>query len=179
MVEDVLTPLAGRTRFDQVFRGLRAHLLDILPTRPEEISPTQRFDQLIPRVERQRVWQEFREAGFAVPPLRLPSQVFLVVAFVILAPVAVLVLLLSWSFVFALVELSILAQRVTRPLAIELPFHTVQEAVLYLTPFRREDYRAGLWPREAIALKVRVLFAEAAGRPLESVREETRVSDLG
>jgi hypothetical protein len=179
MVEDVLTALGGRTRFDQVFQGLRARLLEVLPARPEEVSPTQRHDQLIPRLDRRRVWQELREAGFALPPLRLPSQVFLAAAFVVLAPVAILVLLLNWSFVFALVELSIWARRVTRPLAIELPLQTVQEAVLYLTPIRRADYHAGLWPPEAIALKVRALIAEAAGRPLESVQAETRISDLG
>ena len=153
---------------------------DIVPARPEQIVPTQGLDELIPPVERRRVWQELSDAGLTLAPLSLPSRIFLEAACVVLAPVALLVLLVNWSFVCTAVELYIWAQRVTRPLATQVPAgcKTVQEAVLHLTPFRREDYEAGLWPREAIALKVRLLCAKVTGLPLESVKDETRLTDL-
>jgi hypothetical protein len=180
MAKDLLTPLARRTRFGEVYQVLQAGLSDIVPAPPEQITPTQRLDELVPQVERRRVWQELSDAGLALPPLGLPSRIFFGAACVVLAPVALLVLLVNWSFVFTAVELYIWARRVTRPLATQVPAgcETVQEAVLHLTPFRREDYNAGLWPREAIALKVRSICARVAGLPVESVKEDTRWIDL-
>ena len=55
---------------------------------------------------------------------------------------------------------------------------TLQEAALQLTPFRKEDYQAGLWPHEDIAGKVRLVICEAIGMPFEAVKEESRLSEL-
>jgi hypothetical protein len=49
---------------------------------------------------------------------------------------------------------------------------------LTVTPFTHEDFKAGLWPREEIAAKVRLLVAKAAGLPVDSVTEETSFCDL-
>jgi hypothetical protein len=177
-MDDILTPLARRTRFGEVYQSLREQLEEIVPDRTQEITPTQRFDQLIPLAERRRVWQQLQQVGFVLPPLRLPSRVVLASTCIVLAPVALLVLLINWSFAFTAVELYIWARRITRPMAVEVPAgcQTVQEAVLQLTPFRRQDYMAGLWPREAIALRVRMLFARAAGVPLQVRRGPQQLS---
>jgi len=100
----------------------------------------------------------------------------------VLVPVIMLACILrNWSILLSLAELSVLARRVTRPWAVQPPVacETVREATLHLTPFTREDYQAGLWPREEVAAKVRWIVSRAVGVPFESVTDETQFLDLG
>ena len=68
----------------------------------------------------------------------------------------------------------------TRPLAVKPPIacETVHEAVLRLTPFRREDYQAGLRPREELAAKVRLIISEATGVPFAEIHQIHRPDGL-
>ena len=76
--------------------------------------------------------------------------------------------------------LGLLARKVTRPLTIHPPIgcETMQEAALHLTPFRHEDYKAGLWPREDIAARVRWILARELHIPFEAITEKTSLADL-
>jgi len=64
-----------------------------------------------------------------------------------------------------------LSYRLTRPLAVHPPVYceTVLEAALYLTPFKQVDFKAGLWPQEEIAAKVRMIIACSAGVRFQDV----------
>jgi hypothetical protein len=172
--------LANNSKTNRTFHYLREKLLEIYPIQVDELTSSARFDRLIAADERRRVWQKLREAGFDLPELTLSSRVFLAAALIVMAPVALLAYFLNWTVVLSLAELGLLARKVTRPLAIYPPIgcETVQEAVLHLTPFRQEDYKAGLWPREDIAAKVRWITARAAGLPFETVTNETRLLDI-
>ena len=93
--------------------------------------------------------------------------------------------MLAWLFnspIFglAIFPFALLSWLMSRPLAVRTPdgCQTVREAVLQATPFRREDYQAGLWPRSDISAKVRLLFAEIAGVPFESVTEDSPLAEL-
>jgi hypothetical protein len=164
----------------RTFQQLSERLLEILPARPEEMTPSARFDELIPPNDRRRVWEQLRDTGFDLPQLTLSGRGFLAAAFIVLAPVALLAYLFDWSFVFSVAELGILARKITRPLAIHPPIgcETMQEAALQLTPFRHEDYKAGLWPREDIAAKVRWVVSYSLRMPFEEVTEETSLANL-
>jgi hypothetical protein len=168
------------SKTQRTFRQLQEKLLEILPARPEEITPAARFDTLIPPEDRRHTWHQLHEAGFDLPPLMLSSRVFLAAAFIVLAPVALLAHFFSWSFVFSVAELGLLAHKVTRPLAIHPPIgcETMQEAALQLTPFRQEDYKAGLWPREDIAAKVQLIVARELGIQFEAITAETSLANL-
>jgi len=54
----------------------------------------------------------------------------------------------------------------------------VREAVLHLTPFRRQDYERGFWTSEEIAAKVRLIVARATGTPFPLVTNDTRLDTL-
>src|SRR5262249_42521581 len=149
--------MATKSKTTQTLHQLQEKLLEILPTLPEEITPSARFGMLIPPADRRRTWQQLQDAGFDLPQLTLSTRLFLTAAFIVLTPVALLAYFVSWSFLFSVAELGLIAHKVTRPLAIHPPIgcETMQEAALHLTPFRKEDYEAGLWSHEEIAAKVR------------------------
>jgi len=166
----------GRT-----FTRLRASLADLVPAPVASISYSSSFATMIRPWSRRRVWQQLRTAGFALPGLTLSGPVFILVAAVVMFPAWLIVLTVKgWTALFSLAELVLLSHKVTRPLAIHPPLgcETVHEAVLELTPFRHEDYQAGLWPPEEITAKVRQMVAEVAGVSFEEIRPETRLCEL-
>jgi hypothetical protein len=159
---------------------IRFALSEILDIPEEEILPSSRFDAIIERPIRRQVWEVLRAWNLPLPPLGLTSGAFLGVAFVVLAPLALLAFLVHWSVLLSLAEISMLARWVTRPWAVHPPddCQTIREAAISITPFRLDDYRAGLWPREEIAAKVRMLVARTACVPLSSVKDDSRLMDL-
>jgi hypothetical protein len=179
MAEGFVT-MASDSMTNRTFRKLCGGLARILPEAPSEMSLADRIDQLIPYRERRRVWCDLREAGFGLPGLCLSGPLRLAVTLLVLAPVASLTYLFGWIGALHVLEFGKLAYWITRPWAVHPPIgcETVQEAVLHLTPFRQEDYAAGLWPREDIAAKVRWMFCQAAGRSFETVTEKTVIADL-
>jgi len=112
--------------------------------------------------------------------LTLSGRKFLAVAVLVVAPLALLGYFLGWWHLLSLPELGLLARKIVGPMAICPPIgcETLQEAALQLTPFRQEDYQAGLWPHEDIVGKVRLIISKNIGMPFEAIREEGRFSDL-
>jgi hypothetical protein len=164
-----------------VFYRLRRDLVELLPIARPRIRPETRFVDIIPRRDRRRVWRELQSRGYRLPALQLPGYLILWGTLsVVIRSAAV-----AWLFknpLFAAVGLpfAILTWFLARPLAVRpsLGCETIREAVLHVTPFRRVDYEAGLWPRADISAKVRLIIACAAGVPFDRVREDTRFTDL-
>lgn len=169
------------SRTDQTYSQLREELVEVIGLTGSDVQQSDRFQAIVPPRDRRQVWRKLRDDGFELPGLVLSSRVLLFVTICVLAPVLVLyVVVKNWTAFFSLGELGFLARRLTRPWAIHPPVgcETVREAVLHLTPFSQEDYEAGLWPREDIADKVRLIVARATGTPFDSVTEETRLDDI-
>jgi hypothetical protein len=159
-------------------REFRRALQQVVPSIGAEISLSARLDSLVPSSERRRAWQELQAAGWELPELQRRTGVFAISALLVFAPVVLLALSLrTWSVVLSLIELSWVAHRLTRPLAVHPPIgcETVRELVLGWTPFRHEDYRAGLWPQEEIAAKVRLIISRAAGVPFADIKNDTKL----
>jgi hypothetical protein len=168
-------------RTQQTFREFKQALERIVPSAGPEISPNDRLDAIVAKEQRQRVWQELRAAGWELPELVRSAGVVFLAALLISAAVAFVALFLrTWSALLVLLDWSWLARKLTQPLAVHPPVacETVREAVLHLTPFRREDYQAGLWPREELAAKVRLIISKAAGVPFAQIRDDSKLCDL-
>jgi hypothetical protein len=178
---DSETSARPKTKPEMVFQEFEHELRKLMSSPGQNLQISDRIEAIIPAEERRRVWRDLQEAGFDLPELTLSGLVFHVAAVVVLGPVLLLVLSLrKWSLLLCLVELSLLARRLTRPLAIYPPYgcQTVQQLVLHLSRFRREDYKAGLWTREEVSAKVRQIFAEHAGVPVESIMDDTPIAKL-
>lgn len=168
------------SRITQTHRRFQQELAALCALPEHEINPNQSLEALIPKGQRRQVWKQLQEAGLDLPDLVLSNKIFWVATAAVLAPVLLLVSLLSWTCAFSLIELIMTARRVTRPLAVYPPAgcQSVQEAVLRLTRFHMSDYRNGLWSKEDIAIKVRSIISYSLGLPLEKVTPQTRLLDL-
>lgn len=164
----------------RTMRRLQAKLSELVGLPPAEFAPTKKLETLISRQERRRVWTELAAVGYPLPALGLSAPVFWIASIFVLGPLLVLVFLVkTWAVVLSLPELALLVHKITRRLAIHPPMNlTVYEAALGLTPFRREDYDAGLWPAEDVAEKVRFVISISTGRAFDSIRAEDRIVDL-
>ena len=159
---------------------LQAKLSETIALSPADIAPTKQLETLILPKERSRVWRELADAGLRLPSLKLSPPVFWTLTVFVLTPLLLLAFVLkTWAIFFSLPELSLLLHKLTRRFAIHPPKHlTVYEAALSLTPFRHEDYKAGLWPAEDIADKVRLVIAVSTGAPFDSLCGKTRIAEL-
>jgi hypothetical protein len=181
---NVLRPCASRgvePITHRTFREFKGALKQVALIEGRDISLSDRLHSIVPSSERRRVWQELREAGWELPGLMRSPSVVTVAALMVLAPVLLLVLSLrTWCVLLSLIELSWVAHKLTRPLAIHPPAgcETVREAVLHLTPFRHEDYRAGRWPHDDIADKVRQIISAATGVPFAKIKDDSKLVDL-
>jgi len=158
--------------------ALQSQLHELVPTARATIVNSDRLEDIIPLPDRRVAWQALRAAGFPLPALRLSWRVLMISVAIVLGPV--LLMALAWqraSICLAVVELGILAYRLTRPLATHAPAscETVREAVLHLTPFEIADYRAGLWPREDVRDKVRLIIARGSGVRFQDVFDDSRL----
>jgi hypothetical protein len=160
---------------------LQAELATTLGLSVDEVAFTEPFAALVPPSERRRVWQELRQAGFALPELCLSQLLFWAAAVLVLIPAGLLVGFLSWAYAMSTIKFAYVVHKLTLPGAIYPPIgcETLQEAALHLTPFKMEDYRAGLWPDEAIAAKVRWILSCNLDVPFGSITDKTRLEDLG
>jgi hypothetical protein len=99
----------------------------------------------------------------------------------VLAPLGLLILALrTWFAILSIVELTFLAYKLTRPLAIHPPqcCTTVGQAALCLRNIRTPDGRVVGWTREEIAERVRMMIAEVAGLPIQQMTDDTNLIDL-
>jgi hypothetical protein len=159
--------------------ALRGHLQELLSLSRTNIKPTDRLEDLIPLRDRRQVWQDLQAAGFNLPGLGLSKRVLLVALALVVGPVLLLALALrTASVVLSMIELGVLSYRLTRPLAVHPPVYceTVPEAALYSTPFKMTDYKAGLWPPEEIAAKVRLIIAQAAGVRFQDASDDSCIA---
>ena len=108
-------------------------------------------------------------------------MVFWTAAALVVTPLGLLVLALrTWFAMLSIVELSFLAYKLTRPLAIHPPLscRTVGQAALCLRKIRTPDGRVVGWTREEIAERVRMLIADSLGLPIQELSENARFIDL-
>jgi hypothetical protein len=185
------------TKVDMTFQEFQRKLRELLPLSQKEFRMSDRIEDIITPQERRRIWQELRVAGYDLPELNLPlsqipqgTGIYCLLVFgavlVLGLPLLFLVLiakLLPFAFlkrIQALLIDWIFPGNPDNPLAIHAPVgcETVEEAVLQLTPFRVEDYKAGLWPRETLAAKVRQIVATSSGVSFQAIQSETRWGDL-
>ena len=164
-----------------LFARFQRELLELVPVAPERVRPDARFEEIIPRNVRRKVWHQLGRRGFQLPALGLSTRLRWISFFLVLARSAAL----AWLFqhaVFALAALpfALVTRWLIRPLAVYPPpaYQTVWDAIIRVTPFRRVDYEAGLWRREDIATKVRAIIADLIGLSLDKVREDSRIVDL-
>ena len=179
--ETVDTPREMETRTQMTFRQFQRAWNQIAPLPYREISLDDRMDAIVLWNQRRHVWNELRNAGWDLPELQRPKWMVLLLTLTVSSIAGMLAWSVHlWSALVAMVDLSWTAHKFTRPLAVFPPIacETVREAVLRSTPFRHEDCQAGLWPREDIAAKVRLILSESTGVPFAEIREDTRLTDL-
>jgi len=170
-----------KTKPEMVLQELEGELRNLLPLSGRNLRMSDRIEAISPAEERRRIWRDLQLAGFDLRELTLSPRVFTIAAVLALAPVLLLVLSLrKLSLLLSLFELSLLAHRLTRPLAIYPPYgcRTIEELVLHLSRFMPEDYKAGLWTDEEIGAKVRQIFAEIARVPVENIKDDTLLVEL-
>ena len=145
------------------------------------IRPSARLDALIPEADRRRVWAALEEAGLHPPPLALPFRLVLLcfLTMVLGASALALALHTCWGLL-AIAPLGLLAYRVSRPWAVDLPpgVETVGALVLSATPYAEHRQSGDRWTRHEIAYKVRLVIAESLGLPVDRVRPESTLAEL-
>ena len=191
------SPSSRPTKPEMTFRLLERKLHELLPSRAQDIHLSDRFETIIPTEDRRRVWRELKLAGLILPDLTVPRSELQRSELwgCLLCPI---VLILGFPFLFAALVTKALGftfvdrilstvfnrifllTRVNEELAIYSPAgcETVQEAVLDLTPFRFEDYKAGLWPPEEIGAKVRHIISEHSGVSFDEIKNDSRWGEL-
>ena len=147
----------------------------------KDLSGSEELETILPVGDRQAIWRDLQAAGFELPELEISTEVFWIAAAMVLTPLGLLVLALqTWFAILAIVELTFLAYKLTRPLATHPPpwCKTVGQAALCLRNIRTPDGRIVGWTQEEVSEKVRMIIAESACLPIEKVTESARLTDL-
>jgi hypothetical protein len=169
-----------RTRRQIGIRRLQEILHEIAPP-TKELSGSEELEAVLPLEDRRATWRELQSAGFELPELKISPRVFWIAALMVLTPLGVLCLASrTWFVIFSIVELTYLAYKLTRPLAVYAPdwCRTVGQAALCLRDVRTPEGRGVPWTREEVAERVRMIVAERAGVAIGEVTEDTRLADL-
>jgi hypothetical protein len=162
--------------FVRTFCRLRAGLMASLDIERRHVRPETPLELLIPRQHRRDVWRRLRDDGLDLPPLMLNPSEFGVAAITVLKTAASVALAVNgWAGLLSIIPLGVLANRVTRPLAVVLPpnVRTVGDLVLCLTSYRDHRDSGYRWSRGDIAWRVRFLVAQSCGLSLDEVREDS------
>jgi hypothetical protein len=164
-----------------MYYRLRRSLMSTLELSRHDIAPAARLEDIVPRDRRRAVWRRLSMDGLELPRLSLPpylegiAHAALVLKVIYAGIWGLNVLVLS-----SLVPLSLLTWLATRPWATHIRSGpvTIRDAVIYLTPYRRNE--SHWWSHEEISTKVRLIVAESLGLPLDAVQPESRlIEDLG
>jgi hypothetical protein len=169
-----------KTRRQIGLRRLQETLHEIAPP-TKELLGYEELEAVLPLEDRRSNWRELQSAGFELPELEMSPQVFWIAALMVLTPLGLLCLVSRiWFVIWSFVEFTILAYKLTRPLAVHPPdwCRTVGQAALCLRDIRMPDGQAVAWTRAEVAERVRMIVAEHAGVPIEEVTEDTRLADL-
>ena len=145
------------------------------------VRPAARLDDLIPEADRRRVWAALARAGLDVPPLFLPFRLALLCFLAVVLGAAALALALHPCGGLLAVPLGMVAYRVSRPWAVRRPpeIDTVGTLVLAATPYAEHRQSGYRWTHSEIETKVRLAIAESLGLPLDRVRPESTLTELG
>ena len=168
------------TRRQIGLRRMQETLHEIAP-RTKELSGSEELETVLPLEARRATWRELQSAGFELPELEVSRRVFWIAALMVLIPLGMLSLASrTWFVICSIVELTFLAYKLTRPLAIHPPAwcRTVGQAALCLGDVRTPDGRGVPWTREEVAERICMIVAERANVPIDQVTEDTRLADL-
>jgi hypothetical protein len=168
------------TRRQIGLRRLQETLHEIAPP-TWELSGSEELEAVLPLEDRRSTWRKLQSAGFKLPELEVTPLVFWNVALMVLTTLGLLCLASrTWFVIWSIVELTFLAYKLTRPLAVHPPdwCRTVRQAALCLRCVRTPDGRDVPWTREEIAERVRMIVAESANLPIDKVTEDARFTDL-
>jgi hypothetical protein len=160
--------------------------MDAVDLDRQGIRPSDRLEDIIPPKRRRAMWKQLRKEGFRLAPLSLSPKMHRIA---LAMHGAKLIATAAWGFnllnLVLLVPLSILTWLATRPWAIHIrcgPI-TVRDAVIVSTPTKAilaylRTIRSERWHHKMVSTKVRLIIAEIAGVPLETVQPESRLVDL-
>jgi hypothetical protein len=166
----------------RTFCRFRAGLVDALGLDRHEVRPGAALADLIPVRRRRDVWRRLRREGLRVPGLELSPQARARATLGVLKTVVSLALSLQqWSALLSGLPLGLAAYWLTRRQAVHFPLGitTVGEMVIHLTSFREHKASGYRWTRGEIETKVRLVVAESLGLPLDAVRPESTLAELG
>jgi hypothetical protein len=165
----------------RIFNRLRAGLVSGLGVARHAVRPGVSLAELIPVRKRRAVWRHLHRQGLPVPALELAPEEWSWAAVVVLKTLAAFVWWLKWPALLGLLPLGLLAYGVTRRHAVRFPagLGTVGEMVLYLTHFPDHKDSGHRWTRSEIEFKVRLVVAEALGRPMDEVLPHKTLKELG
>jgi hypothetical protein len=166
----------------RTFGQLRAALVNTGEITRGEVRPGTPLESLVPVWRRRRVWRELRAKGLRPPPLELsgPEQ-WRQVLWVLRTALSAAVSLRSVNALLLVVPLAMTTYWVGRYRAVEFPLglKTVGELTIAMTCFAEHKGSGYRWTHNEIALKVRLIVAESLGLPLEAVRPECTLVELG
>ncbi len=167
----------------RVFGQYRAALCAAEGLPRDRVTAHARLDALIPRGRRRALWATFQAGGLRVPSLELSPAAYRVWVLLVLAALGGLRLWAGiwWPSALALVPLCYAAFRLSRPWAVHLPpfINSVGELAVYGTRFGDHANSGYRWSHGDVSLKVRMVFAESMGVPLERVKPESTWAELG
>jgi hypothetical protein len=147
-----------------------------------EVRPETPLETLIPRHRRREVWRQLRRQGVPVPGLELSDLERNLRALGVLKTAAAIALWLQeWSALLSALPLGLAEYGLSRRRAVHFPFgvRTVGELVLSMTDFTEHKSSGYRWTRNEITFKVRLTLAEALNVPLDAVRPDSTLAELG
>lgn len=146
------------------------------------IHPFTSLEILLPVKERRAVWKQLQRKLPHLPELELPKGLALAYTLGVIAFVINLALALQrWVLLLFGVTLGRVVYLASRPQAVRFPMgiKTVGELVLYAISFPEHKESGYRWTKNEIGMKVRFLLAEALNQPLDKIRPESTLSELG
>jgi hypothetical protein len=168
--------------FVRTFARFRAVLVRTLDVPRHAVRPWMDLETLIPVPVRREVWRCLQREGLRVPALEFaPLESRLRAAAMLKTIASFLLWPQQWPVFLAALPLEAIEYWLSLSRAIHFPLglKTVGDLVLYLTSFREHKGSGYRWTYNEIAFKVRLIVAEALAVPLERVRPESTLVELG
>ncbi len=166
------------------FYRTRRALIQSVGLNRDQIRLDSKLEELIPTEQRRNAWGFLRQAGLALPVLRL-SSVQIVAILSAMAMVAAISIALTHAvlpIVFGSLFLTGYAFLFASSFARTIPnsCNTVRNLVIQLPPCPLDPPLNKGLSREEVAQKVRLIISNGLGVPIEKVSNEARfVKDLG
>lgn len=165
-------------RSSHAFYSFRRALLEVLPLTRSDIRPSSQLEAMIPRRERQAIWERLKLYGADLPKLERSDATQCLAAVASIAPFVLLkVFLGNWWPLLGIVPAAFVAEYLTRPLAVCAPstFKTVGGAAMYLAA-RQPDAKP--FTHTEVSEGVRRIISEQFKIPIEELTDDTRWCEL-